>query len=234
MPATREPLVADVVRELAAALVTRGWTLAVAESCTGGGVGAALTDQPGSSAYFLGGVIAYDNRLKASLLGVSEDLIRRVGAVSLDVAEQMADGCRARVGADLAVSITGIAGPGGGSQAKASSGLIGPRNPRSSAPAVASMRARTSRIARAFCACRPAARTASAISRSCARATRSKVPNRRTSSAAARSRFASFVFCDRMVTTSVSSGSVEGRGGAPNALTSRSRNHSALRRCMMA
>jgi nicotinamide-nucleotide amidase len=90
----------------------------VAESCTGGGLGAALTDQPGSSAYFLGGVIAYDNRLKASLLGVSEDLIRRVGAVSLDVAEQMADGCRARVGADLAVSITGIAGPGGGSQAK--------------------------------------------------------------------------------------------------------------------
>ncbi len=118
MLATREPLVPDLVSELAAALVARGWTLAVAESCTGGSLGAALTDRPGSSAYFLGGVIAYDNRLKTSLLGVPEDLIGRAGAVSLDVAKRMADGCRTRVGADLAVSITGIAGPGGGTREK--------------------------------------------------------------------------------------------------------------------
>jgi PncC family amidohydrolase len=107
-----------LVRDLAAALGTRGWKMAVAESCTGGGVGAAITDLAGSSTFFLGGVVAYDNRLKVSLLGVPQNVLDRFGAVSLEVAEQMAEGCRAHVGADLAVSITGIAGPGGGTPDK--------------------------------------------------------------------------------------------------------------------
>lgn len=104
---------ADLVRDLADALAKAGWTMAVAESCTGGGLGAAITGRPGSSVYFLGGVIAYDNRLKVSLLGVPDDVIARCGAVSLEVAGMMAEGCRRRLGADLAVAITGIAGPGG-------------------------------------------------------------------------------------------------------------------------
>ena len=109
---------ADHVRELGVALSAAGWKMAVAESCTGGGLGAAITDQAGSSAYFLGGVIAYDNRLKTALLGVPDDAIERCGAVSLEVAEHMAEGCRRLVGADLAVAITGIAGPGGATAEK--------------------------------------------------------------------------------------------------------------------
>jgi nicotinamide-nucleotide amidase len=116
--ANEEPRVPDLVRELGETLQAMNWKMAVAESCTGGGLGAAVTDQAGSSAYFLGGVIAYDNRLKHSLLGVSEDELERYGAVSLEVAERMASGCRRRLGADLAVSITGIAGPGGATPGK--------------------------------------------------------------------------------------------------------------------
>lgn len=116
--ASEEPCVPDLVRELGETLQAMNWKMAVAESCTGGGLGAAVTDRAGSSAYFLGGVIAYDNRLKHSLLGVSEDALGRYGAVSLEVAERMASGCRRRLGADLAVSITGIAGPGGATPGK--------------------------------------------------------------------------------------------------------------------
>jgi PncC family amidohydrolase len=90
----------------------RGFTVAVAESCTAGLLGAALTDVPGSSTYFLGGVIAYANRIKAELLGVPEDLFRTVGAVSPEVAAAMAIGVRRLLQADLGVSITGVAGPG--------------------------------------------------------------------------------------------------------------------------
>ncbi len=107
------PSIPDLVQQLGEALLATGWRMAVAESCTGGALGAAITDRAGSSAYFLGGVVAYDNRLKASLLGVPGDALDRWGAVSLDVARHMARGCRTRVGADLAVSVTGIAGPGG-------------------------------------------------------------------------------------------------------------------------
>jgi len=113
--ATRdERTVPELVRDLGAALQTRGWRLAVAESCTGGGLGATITDQPGSSVFFLGGVVAYDNRLKRTLLGVTDETLAEFGAVSLHVAERMAAGCRLRLDADVAVSITGIAGPGGG------------------------------------------------------------------------------------------------------------------------
>lgn len=93
----------------------RGWTLATAESCTGGLLGARLTEVPGSSTVFLGGAVAYANAAKSSLLGVDPVLLERFGAVSEPVARAMAEGALRVTGADLAVSITGVAGPGGGS-----------------------------------------------------------------------------------------------------------------------
>lgn len=107
-----------VVQELARLMTSRGWTLAVAESCTGGGLGSALVAAPGASAYFLGGVQAYANSVKAALLGVPEEALDRFGAVSEPVARAMAEGARHRLGADFGVGITGIAGPGGGSEEK--------------------------------------------------------------------------------------------------------------------
>jgi PncC family amidohydrolase len=100
------------------ALAQAGLRLAVAESCTGGMVGEWISAVPGSSAYFLGGVISYDNSLKEGLLGVPPALIREHGAVSAECADAMAKGVRALVGADIAVSVTGVAGPGGGSVEK--------------------------------------------------------------------------------------------------------------------
>jgi nicotinamide-nucleotide amidase len=87
--------------------------LATAESCTGGMVGAALTDIAGSSSVVLGGIIAYSNAIKSSLLGVRSETLDIHGAVSEAVAVEMANGAMARMGTDLAVAITGIAGPGG-------------------------------------------------------------------------------------------------------------------------
>ena len=95
-----------------------GQTVAVAESCTGGGLGAALTAVPGSSDVVLGGVIAYANAIKQALLGVPAALLEQHGAVSDPVAEAMAEGVRRCTGADWGVAITGIAGPGGGSEEK--------------------------------------------------------------------------------------------------------------------
>jgi PncC family amidohydrolase len=100
------------------ALLARGWWLAVAESCTGGLVGHRLTQVPGSSAYFLGGIIAYANSAKMALLGVREETLVQYGAVSERVALQMARGARRALGADVAVAVTGIAGPGGASPGK--------------------------------------------------------------------------------------------------------------------
>jgi PncC family amidohydrolase len=97
--------------DLGALLKKEGLTVSVAESCTGGLLGEVFTDQPGSSVYFLGGVIAYANEVKIDQLGVSSDLLSRHGAVSCEVATAMADGARSRLGSDLAVSITCIAGP---------------------------------------------------------------------------------------------------------------------------
>jgi nicotinamide-nucleotide amidase len=92
--------------------------LAVAESCTGGLVGTRLTEIPGSSDVFVGGVIAYENRVKQEELGVSAELLERHGAVSEPVAQAMAEGAVRRFRVPAAVSVTGIAGPGGGSEAK--------------------------------------------------------------------------------------------------------------------
>ena len=108
----------SLAAKLVTALSAKGLTCATAESCTGGGVGSAITSVAGSSAVFLGGVISYSNEVKADVLGVSRDSLASVGAVSSEVAAQMATGARRVIGSDLAVSLTGIAGPGGGSAEK--------------------------------------------------------------------------------------------------------------------
>jgi nicotinamide-nucleotide amidase len=95
-----------------------GETVSVAESCTGGGLGAMFTTIAGSSDYFMGGVIAYDNRVKISLLGVSSEDLEQFGAVSHPVAKQMAAGVQKQLGTSWGLSITGIAGPGGGTETK--------------------------------------------------------------------------------------------------------------------
>ncbi|WP_309134515.1 CinA family protein [Cellulomonas sp.] len=99
-------------RALLAALGRRGLTLAVAESLTGGQVAATLVDVPGASAVLRGGVVAYATDLKASLLGVDPALLAERGPVDPDVARAMADGVRARLGADVGLATTGVAGPG--------------------------------------------------------------------------------------------------------------------------
>ncbi len=109
---------AELAPRLVAALVDAGLTLATAESCTGGGVGALITGVPGSSAAYCGGVVSYSNEIKRSLLGVSPASLAEHGAVSEPVARAMARGARDRLESDLAVGITGIAGPGGGSPEK--------------------------------------------------------------------------------------------------------------------
>lgn len=112
--ATREDLVGHVAR----ILVERKETLATAESCTGGLIGKLLTDRPGSSDYYLGGVVVYSNEIKEKLLGVPVDTLSQHGAVSAQTAEAMAAGARDRLKSTYAISVTGIAGPGGGTEEK--------------------------------------------------------------------------------------------------------------------
>lgn len=99
-------------------LVERDMTLAVAESCTGGLIGSRLTDVPGSSSYFLGGMIVYSNQAKIDLLDVSGETLEENGAVSVVTAVEMARGVRAKLGSDLGIAVTGIAGPDGGTEEK--------------------------------------------------------------------------------------------------------------------
>jgi nicotinamide-nucleotide amidase len=110
-----ERSVSEIVLDLCR---SRGLTLATAESCTGGLVAARLTSVPGSSDVFLGGVVAYGNAVKEGGLGVPQSLLERHGAVSAEAAEAMARGARERLGADVAVAVTGVAGPGGGTEEK--------------------------------------------------------------------------------------------------------------------
>jgi PncC family amidohydrolase len=109
------PALAERLQELCLRL---GLTVAAAESCTGGLVASAITDVSGSSGYFRGGVVAYANEAKSGLLGVPVELLEAHGAVSAQVARAMALGARDRLGVDLAVAVTGVAGPGGGTAAK--------------------------------------------------------------------------------------------------------------------
>lgn len=99
--------------EIGGLLRARGWKLATAESCTGGLIGHRITDIPGSSDYYLGGVVAYAYEAKAALLGVSWETLQKHGAVSRETVLEMARGARTMLGADIAVSVSGIAGPGG-------------------------------------------------------------------------------------------------------------------------
>ncbi len=101
------------VKQVATQLLTRHWRLAVAESATGGLLGYQITSQPGSSAFFWGGVIAYADDIKVRLLGVQEESLARWGAVSAPVALEMAEGTCQATGTEVALSITGIAGPTG-------------------------------------------------------------------------------------------------------------------------
>jgi nicotinamide-nucleotide amidase len=108
----------SVDEQVAGALRERGWTIATAESCTGGLLAGRLTELPGSSDYVLGGLVVYADEAKTALAGVPPELIARHGAVSTEVAAALADGARAALGADVGVGITGIAGPGGGTPDK--------------------------------------------------------------------------------------------------------------------
>lgn len=108
----------SISAELIETCQSRGMTVATAESCTGGLIGAAITSISGSSKIFHGGIIAYDNSVKINQLAVAAETINTEGAVSEKVAKQMARGCQERLGVDLAVSVTGVAGPTGGTAEK--------------------------------------------------------------------------------------------------------------------
>lgn len=108
----------DTVAGIGETLRGKRWKLATAESCTGGLVAARCTDLPGSSDWFAGSVVAYSNNVKMALLGVAGDLLSRVGAVSEEVVSIMAPAVLRTVGAHVSVAISGIAGPGGGSEDK--------------------------------------------------------------------------------------------------------------------
>jgi PncC family amidohydrolase len=100
--------------QIGALLRRRGLKLAIAESCTGGLIGHRITNVPGSSDYFIGGVVAYAYEAKVTLLGVAWDTLNKYGAVSRETVLEMAAGARRTLGTDIAVSVSGIAGPGGG------------------------------------------------------------------------------------------------------------------------
>jgi nicotinamide-nucleotide amidase len=117
-PAPGDAQLAALVEALAGELGERAWKLATAESCTGGWIAKCCTDRAGSSAWFDSGIVSYSNRAKQQLLGVEAEVLEAAGAVSRVAALQMADGARRRAGVDVALAVTGIAGPDGGSPDK--------------------------------------------------------------------------------------------------------------------
>ena len=110
--------IAQIAAEVNALLRERNFMLSTAESCTGGGVAAAITSCPGSSDVFKGAVVAYSNEVKISLLGVSEDILQLFGAVSEETVREMAAGVSSVMKGDCAIATSGIAGPGGGTKEK--------------------------------------------------------------------------------------------------------------------
>lgn len=108
----------DLAEQLGECLVARGLKLASAESCTGGWLAKVITDIPGSSAWFTGSVVSYSNEAKQSLLGVLQNTLNEFGAVSGETVLEMSDGLFAHTDADVAVSVSGIAGPDGGTEEK--------------------------------------------------------------------------------------------------------------------
>ncbi|MBQ4092175.1 MAG: CinA family protein [Firmicutes bacterium] len=105
-------------REIVEKLIERGIVVATAESCTGGLISSTITDVPGSSAIFGYGMVTYSNEAKMKILGVKEDTLKQFGAVSKETAYEMAEGLKKVSSADVSISVTGIAGPGGGSEEK--------------------------------------------------------------------------------------------------------------------
>ena len=118
MPLPTDQDLLDLAHRVAAACRERGVRLGTAESCTGGLVGHVITEVPGSSDYFSGAVVTYANQMKVALADVPEPVLAAHGAVSAQVAKAMADGARRRLAVDVAVAVTGVAGPDGGSAAK--------------------------------------------------------------------------------------------------------------------
>jgi PncC family amidohydrolase len=109
---------AELARRVQQTMLERGLSLTTAESCTGGLIGHLLTDNGGSSEYYIGGLISYSDQLKSAELGVERHVLEQHGAVSAQAGVAMAEGARGRYRADVAVAVTGIAGPGGGSEQK--------------------------------------------------------------------------------------------------------------------
>ena len=107
-----------IIKEIASLLITKNWTLSTAESCTGGLISAAITEMAGSSQFFKGAIIAYDNSVKTSLLNVKEETLIKFGAVSSHTVEEMVKGACDLLNTDCALSVSGVAGPGGGSLEK--------------------------------------------------------------------------------------------------------------------
>jgi len=118
MAAGRAPDLGEIIADVAAKLLGNGQRLVTAESCTGGWIAKACTDRPGSSQWFRGGVVAYTNELKSSVLGVRPATLQRHGAVSDATVREMAAGALERLGGDVAVAVSGIAGPDGGTPDK--------------------------------------------------------------------------------------------------------------------
>lgn len=115
---TSDAALAALAAELGQVLSAAGWRLTMAESCTGGWIAKVVTDVAGSSGWFDCGIVSYSNTAKTKLLGVPSTLLEQHGAVSESVARAMAEGALQRTGADVAVAVSGIAGPGGGSVEK--------------------------------------------------------------------------------------------------------------------